>query len=684
MVLQFHSTDIRDALVEIIANHKDVTAKDAGKLASIGRVYGSSYIGTAYKRNSGNSSSSSDDDENVTKKSHTLNSDDDDNDNSSVSSDDDASSSPSLEAVDEEDTPSTTSTTQQQQGGGRKGNKPKRSKNKKTKDDMQTKLGQAPSILLPFHDHTDSSTTSKTNKQTNKQALEVPNVLLPVNYLRDYPFQVSNVAQTLLDTWNTMNAPSPQSNDSSPTIIVVLIQSGRFASAVFNLQSSNKHTKDTTPQMIAHKTSTRYTVRKGQGGSQSSHDQNKSKAKSVGAQLRREGEKQLRHDVHTTFAEWKKLNYIQRSALVLVSCPKSMKRDYLYSNDNGSSNGLLDKNDERWRSIPLDVGKPTLEATSAVLDCILSCNLRNMTDEEYRGMLNPDDDNEKDNGEKVTTDDNVVEKEVIEEEASAEPEVELPPLTPLHHAVVDGDLTRLVELLNLLDESEQQAATGDDGTIEQQPVEYDVNTTGGPDNQTALHLAASSTHQNAPSLLNALLIQGHANPCAIDSRGRPPYFVTASDKLREAFRLARGTLGEDYCSWDDDAKVGPPLSEDDVQLKKQKAAEKKRKQRARQKERKAAEKAAAEEAAMKERQEAEKKQQEEDAKRMRDGLKPKTKASNACDYCQKVTGKRRSQMFQKLDYVYCSSDCVKKHQRELSAAAAAKRMGSDAYSYKPK
>jgi len=674
MVLQFHSTDIRDALVEIIANHKDVTAKDANNLASIGRVYGSSYYGTAYKRNSGYSSSDNEDD---TKKSDNANSDDDDNNNSSVSSDDDASSS-SLEAVDEEDNPSTTSTTKQQQGGSRKG-KPKRSKNKKSKDDMQTKLGQAPSILLPYDHNTDSS-TSKKNKQTNKLALEVPNVLLPINYLRDYPFQVSNVAQTLLNTWDQMNTPS-QSNDSSPTIIVVLIQSGRFASAVFNLQSSNKHTKD-TPQMIAHKTSTRYTVRKGQGGSQSSHDQNKSKAKSVGAQLRREGEKQLRHDVHTTFAEWKKLHYIQRSVMVLVSCPKSMKRDYLYINDN-SSNGLLDKNDERWRNIPLDVGKPTLEATSAVMNCILSCNLRNMTDEEYRGVLNPSDDNEKDNGEKVTSDDSVKKEVMIEEETLAEPEVEIPPLTPLHQAVVDGDLTRLVELLNLLDESEQQAATGDDNTTEHQP-EYDVNTTGGPDNQTALHLAASSTQQNAASLLNALLVQGHANPCAIDSRGRPPYFVTASDKLREAFRLARGTLGEDYCSWDDDAKVGPPLSEDDVQLKKQKAAEKKRKQRARQKERKAAEKAAAEEAALKERQEAEKKQQEEDAKRMRDGLKPKTKASNACDYCQKVTGKRRSQMFQRLEYIYCSSDCVKKHQRELSAAAAAKRMGGDAYSYKPK
>ena len=209
-------------------------------------------------------------------------------------------------------------------------------------------------------------------------------------------------------------------------------------------------------------------------------------------------------------------------------------------------------------------------------------------------------------------------------------------------------------------------------------IDYDVNTTGGIDNQTALHVASVSTHPNATSIINALLIQGHANPCAVDARGRPPYSLATSDKHRETFRLVRGTLGEDYCAWDESAKVGPPLSEDDVQLKKQKALEKKRRQRARQKEKKASEKAAAEEPAAKERAELEKKKQEEDAKRIRDGLKPKTtKASNSCDFCQKIVkGKRRAQMFQRLDYAYCSTDCVKKHQRELMAAAAAARMGA--------
>eukprot|EP00979_Chaetoceros_neogracilis_P014810 scaffold4912_cov284-Chaetoceros_neogracile.AAC.1 len=35
--------------------------------------------------------------------------------------------------------------------------------------------------------------------------------------------------------------------------------------------------------------------------------------------------------------------------------------------------------------------------------------------------------------------------------------------------------------------------------------------------------------------------------------------------------------------------------------------------------------------------------------------------------------KRKSQMFARLDFSYCSTDCVKRHQRELMGAAAAAR-----------
>ena len=654
---------IREALVEIISNHEEEHEDTTATI--IGKVYG----GGGYS-----SSSSSDYGDNVNVDEADKPDGDDDDSSSSTSS------VSSQEAIDKnEHVPVVTQQQQQQQhsqvikvrGGGNK------KKNKKSKNDMTTKMGKAPSLLLPYHPQ-DNNT--KSDDDIDKRVLEVPNVLLPNNYLRDnYPFHVPSVAKRLLSTWDQLmsNTTNP------PTILVVLLQSGRFAAAVFTLDYNNKSTTNSSSssiQMIAHKTSTRYTVRKGQGGAQSSHDQSKSKAKSVGSQLRREGEKQLRNDVHETWNEWKQLGYVDTAMWVYVSCPKGMKRDYLFT-ESSSGSGLLEKNDERWRNIPLDVGRPTLEATSVVLDCVLSCSVRDMTDEEMLGEAVNDEMQQ--SSEKNSASVKLDEKKV--DSTPAEPgnrEIYAPPFTPLHDAVVDGDLTKLMELLQLLEESEQQDTSDTNNTKNQSTtsvlIDYDVNTTGGIDNQTALHVASVSTHPNAASIINALLIQGHANPCAVDARGRPPYSLATSDKHRETFRLVRGTLGEDYCAWDESAKVGPPLSEDDVQLKKQKALEKKRRQRARQKEKKASEKAAAEEAAAKERAELEKKKQEEDAKRIRDGLKPKTtKASNSCDFCQKIVkGKRRAQMFQRLDYAYCSTDCVKKHQRELMAAAAAARMGA--------
>ena len=94
-----------------------------------------------------------------------------------------------------------------------------------------------------------------------------------------------------------------------------------------------------------------------------------------------------------------------------------------------------------------------------------------------------------------------------------------------------------------------------------------------------------------------------------------------------------------------------------------------------QKEKKAADRAAEEARIQKEKEAAEAKKQKKDTERIR--AKPKTtNAANACDYCQKVCkGKIRSRKFSRLEFVYCSTDCVRKHQRELTAAAAMARFG---------
>ena len=147
--------------------------------------------------------------------------------------------------------------------------------------------------------------------------------------------------------------------------------------------------------------------------------------------------------------------------------------------------------------------------------------------------------------------------------------------------------------------------------------------------------------------------------------------------MREAFRKARAILGEEYCDWDRGAKVGPPLTEDDLEAKREKEAEKKRRKKARQKEKKAKAKAAAQEAENRRIADEESKRAIEEKKRVRDGLSAKPTGANVCDFCHKICKGRNAikNMFRRLDYKYCGTECVNKHKRELMAAAALARFG---------
>ena len=199
---------------------------------------------------------------------------------------------------------------------------------------------------------------------------------------------------------------------------------------------------------------------------------------------------------------------------------------------------------------------------------------------------------------------------------------------------------------------------------------------------TPLHYAAESLSdgvdpESAADCVAWLLLQGHADPCQVDARGRVPYFLASHDTVRNAFRRARASLGEEYCDWDTGAKVGAPLRQEDVDLKREREAEKKRKKRARQKEKKATERAEQQQAEERRREAVERQRQEEEAKRVRDGLQGKAGGGGVCDFCQTVCkGRKRTEMFKRLGYSYCSTECVQNHKRELMAAAAMARFGS--------
>ena len=423
------------------------------------------------------------------------------------------------------------------------------------------------------------------------------------------------------------------------TVVVLLLRSGRFAGGIFE-----------GDRCLVHRAFQRYTVRKGQGKAQSAQD-TKRKAKSMGAQLRRAGEQSLREDIQSTILEWK--DHIKRSCLILLSCPKAMKATIF---SELVVQEVVARDDKRIRKIPFDIGRPTFESVCDSHEVLLNATVRSTDKKEATGDLPTP-------ASQQVQDEDETQSDLQKADKRPEEEVTIP-LTPLHEAARDANLPAALELLS---------KDGDSAvTI--------IDQLAGPDFMTPLHYAAAASSKADPSAaaacVLALLIQGRADPCAFDARSRPPYFLATHDTVREAFRKARATLGESYCDWEQ-GKVGPPLTDEDIQARKAKEADKKRRKKARQKEKKAKEKAQAEDLARQRKEEEDRQKQAEDAKRIRDGLQPRTSnATNVCDFCQKVCkGKRRNQMFQRLDYVYCSSDCVQKHKRELMASAALARFG---------
>jgi len=124
---------------------------------------------------------------------------------------------------------------------------------------------------------------------------------------------------------------------------VILLGAGRFAACIFGANG----------QVEEHRAFERYVVRGKHGGAQSNHNKSRGKTKSVGACMRREGEKRLSEDVKGLMLSWRDL--LQTCVAVFVRCPPTM-RSVLFGE-------WLECKDPKVRSIPFAcIGRPTLEA----------------------------------------------------------------------------------------------------------------------------------------------------------------------------------------------------------------------------------------------------------------------------------------------------------------------------------
>eukprot|EP00930_Biecheleria_cincta_P097222 TRINITY_DN88948_c0_g1_i1.p1 TRINITY_DN88948_c0_g1~~TRINITY_DN88948_c0_g1_i1.p1 ORF type:complete len:595 (-),score=132.85 TRINITY_DN88948_c0_g1_i1:72-1784(-) len=167
---------------------------------------------------------------------------------------------------------------------------------------------------------------------------------------------------------------------------------------------------------------------------------------------------------------------------------------------------------------------------------------------------------------------------------------------------------------------------------------------------TKLHAAAFADDEDQ---ITVELDEG-ADPRSRDGKGRVPYYLCTTQRAREAFRRWRGA-NEDAWDWTA-AQIPEGITDESEQKKKEKEKEKKKKQK---------DKAKASKAKAKEEEE-ERRQKEEEEQRALEAAQAK------CDSCQKPL---LSKPFTRLSYMYCSSDCVNAHRRELQAEAAMKRFG---------
>lgn len=572
--------------------------------------------------------------------------------------------------------------------------KSKMTKNRK-KESLNTikqQLGKAPCLFLPYPSEFPFQPLS-----SKSSALEIPSIWVGSksmfeddgNWTDDFgwvPKAYLNIARNFSD-----------SSSTNRYVIILLLKSGRFAGAVFSTSQSSPQKEnnkgDGSYKVLAHRCCQRYTVRGKQGGSQKSNDNSKSKAKSIGAQLRRAGEEQLRTDIKNTLEEWHS-SYIQNASHIFVSCPNTMTKD-LFPSPN-----LLDKKDPRVLKIPLNVGRPTYENTCAVFEVLstftvlenynFNCN-HDYRENNEKKQIDDDHTHLRKNESKTVQARNTGEKSKASIETStpsfvkitSEPKKLLDgkPFTPLHKAAGIGDWKFLEKNLELFVNEKDIHA----GELEQTPLHLAATA---DRNLFVSILEKSSDYEDEISgskkefdfakCVSILLLMYKVNPCVVDKHLRVPYKCCTDEKVRDEFRIARHKLGEAYCLWDKSAshnndkdeivaKVDSPLTPEVLEKRKKKLLEKKKKQRQKQKLKKQ-QKREEEENEKNRIQEQQQKLEKETAEIL------KAQKGYACDSCRKICPSKKK-MFHRMEFSYCSTECVNIHKRELMAAAALARFG---------
>ncbi|KAF4553435.1 VMS1-like protein [Elsinoe fawcettii] len=352
---------------------------------------------------------------------------------------------------------------------------------------------------------------------------------------------------------------------TGPLYFLCMIGGGHFAGMIISLApnvTKKGGVEDRSATVVAHKTFHRYTTRRKQGGAQSSNDNSKGNAHSAGAGLRRYNEAALVTDIRNLLKEWK--HWIQAAELLFIRATGTTNRRTLFEDYEGN---FLSTKDQRIRGFPFS----TRRATQAeLMRCFVELTRVKTS----------------------TVDELALAQKAAEDAARAEADAAAPktpaapkPSKPMISKEEEEALLHTTQLQSLIRRSKAPALvsyiTSNSLTPHFEFVPKDK-----PENHhapTPLHLAASL---NSAACVSALLLKTKADPTTKSSEGKTPHDLAGDRPTRDAFRIARSTLGESAFDWDS-AGVGSPLTkseadaraaQDKAEMDAEKAAEKTRRQ----------------------------------------------------------------------------------------------------------
>lgn len=326
------------------------------------------------------------------------------------------------------------------------------------------------------------------------------------------------------------------SGANTPHFFLCMVGGGHFAAAVVGLAPEIRRgqggIEERHAMVKAHKTFHRYTTRRKQGGSQSANDNAKGNAHSVGSSIRRANEAALVDDIRRLLSEWKTM--IDAAELIFVRATGSQNRNILFGEYDGR---VITSRDPRVRGFPFSTRRATQNELLRAFQELTRVKLAQLVQQEEEKSVEP----------------------AVPKVKSNKPTP--PKLTPEEEEA----LLHTSQLQNLIRRSKAPAVllylnkNNIPSTLRFHPPNE------GPNHHapTPLHLAASS---NSAAVVIALLTKAHADPSIKNDDGKTPYDIAGDTKTRDAFRIARHTLGESAVDWSA-AHVPSALSPEEAEAK---------------------------------------------------------------------------------------------------------------------